>query len=149
MRRTVEYRNYSLVRSRPELRRSILQFKSKHPLSRAIAGGIIAPGSSAGWNGRGEGRQPCFGTSRGIGHVSSPRVRHVCISWDTVVKPSPPPLPGPCSPPAFSLSPFSPASEPSLPRENPFSPARGRSRGSAEPDVRGQRGPNCRQSYVK
>ncbi|KYM82368.1 hypothetical protein ALC53_07156 [Atta colombica] len=110
-----------------------------HPLSYAVAGGIEAQGS---FTGRG-----CFET-HGNGHVSSPRVRHVCISWDTVVK-------LPLANPWLRLSRALLVSlvRPVFPLQTLRShaktrfPPRDRSRGSAEPDVRGQRGPNCRQSY--
>lgn len=103
----------------PRLRRSILQFKSKHPLYAARSR----------WGNRTarifRGEKDVSGRASDNRHVSSPRIRHVCISWDTVMK-----LPlelairgrvsaRPCSP----LSPVSP-SDPSLPRENPFSPSR-------------------------
>ncbi|KYN15804.1 Transcription initiation factor IIA subunit 2 [Trachymyrmex cornetzi] len=112
-----------------------------HLLSYAVAGGIEAQGS---FTGRG-----CFGT-HGNGHVSSPRVRHVCISWDTVVK-----LPLALANPWPRLSRALLVSLVRLvfPLQTLRShaktrfPPRDRSRGSAEPDVRGQRGPNCRQSY--
>lgn len=78
--------------------------------------------------GKGEGEEAeCFGTSCVVSHVSSPRVRHVCISWDTVVKLFlPSPVRHPYSPRLGRGALPAPASRLSRspPRGNPFYPSR-------------------------